>query len=81
LTSPEEKFAQRLLARHKITEPPYDLEALVRNYATLEYMEFPTDADGLVIATSSKKKPEILRYLQNSIKRAELIAQTAKKEK
>ncbi len=57
---PEERLAQRLLARHKITKPPFDLEALVQNYATLEYIEFPTDADGLVIGIGSKKKPEIL---------------------
>lgn len=60
MIKPEERLAQRLLERHKITELPYDLEALVQNYATLEYIEFPTDADGLVIGIGSKKKPEIL---------------------
>jgi len=60
LTKPEERLAQRLLARHKITKPPYDLVALVQNYATVEYIEFPTDADGLVVGISSMKKPGIL---------------------
>jgi Zn-dependent peptidase ImmA (M78 family) len=60
LIKPEERLAQRLLARHNITKLPFDLEALVKHYAILEYIEFPTDADGLVIGIGFKKKPEIL---------------------
>lgn len=56
---PVEKMAARLLTRHNL-RPPYDLEALVLNYATVEQYHFPLDADGVTIGIGGEKKPQIL---------------------
>lgn len=56
---PVEKMAARLLMRHNLT-PPYDLEALVLNYATVELHHFPLDADGITIGIGGEGKPQIL---------------------
>ncbi len=57
--APVEKMAARLLTRHNL-RPPYDLEALVLNYATVELHHFPNDADGVTIGIGGEKKPQIL---------------------
>ncbi len=57
--APVEKMAARLLTRHNL-RPPYDLEALVLNYATVELHHFPLDADGVTIGIGGEKKPQIL---------------------
>lgn len=56
---PVEKMAARLLLRHNL-KPPYDLEALVLNYATVELHHFPLDADGITIGIGGEEKPQIL---------------------
>lgn len=56
---PVEKMAARLLSRHGLT-PPYDLEALVLNYASVELHHFPVNADGITIGIGGEKKPQIL---------------------
>lgn len=56
---PVEKMAARLLARHNL-RPPYDLEALALNYATVEQHHFPLDADGVTIGIGGEKKPQVL---------------------
>lgn len=56
---PVEKMAARLLMRHNL-RPPYDLEALVLNYATVEYYLFPLDADGVTIGIGGEEKPQVL---------------------
>lgn len=56
---PVEKMAARLLMRHNL-KPPYDLEALVLNYATVEQRCFPLDADGVTIGIGGEKIPQIL---------------------
>jgi Zn-dependent peptidase ImmA (M78 family) len=56
---PVEKMAARLLTRHNL-RPPYDLEALVLNYATIELHHFPLDADGVTIGIGGEKKPQVL---------------------
>lgn len=57
--APVEKMAARLLSRHGLT-PPYDLEALVLNYASVELHHFPVNADGITIGIGGEKKPQIL---------------------
>lgn len=52
--TPEEKLANRLLARHSLV-PPYDLINLVRHYADLEYEYFPFTADGITIGVKSAR--------------------------
>jgi len=56
---PVEKMAARLLMRHNL-RPPYDLEALVLNYATVEQHHFPLDADGVTIGIGGEKTPQVL---------------------
>ncbi len=56
---PVEKMAARLLTRHDL-RPPYDLEALVLKYATVEQHHFPLDADGVTIGIGGEKKPQVL---------------------
>lgn len=50
--TPEEKLANRLLKRHSLI-PPYDLVSLVKNYADLEYENFPFTADGITTGVKS----------------------------
>lgn len=57
---PEEKLAVRLLQRHDINCPPFNLVKLSENYATVEYRPFPSSADGLVIGMGERGTPEIL---------------------
>lgn len=61
---PVEKMAARLLNRHGLT-PPYDLEALVLNYASVEFHYFPVDADGITIGIGGEEKPQILINLDS----------------
>lgn len=61
---PVEKMAARLLNRHSLT-PPYDLEALVLNYASVEFHHFPVDADGITIGIGGEEKPQILINLDS----------------
>ncbi|WP_103919762.1 ImmA/IrrE family metallo-endopeptidase, partial [Candidatus Venteria ishoeyi] len=56
---PEENMARRLLQRHGLT-PPFNLEALVSNYANLDKRGFPTDADGISIGIDGGTTPEII---------------------
>lgn len=59
MLTPVEKMAVRLLERHALI-PPYDLNALVVNYATVEYLNFPFSADGISISAIGQAKPQIL---------------------
>lgn len=55
---PEEKFAQRLLARHNLI-PPYDLKELASLYAEVGFLYFPNDADGISLGLKQYDKPRI----------------------
>lgn len=57
--TPVEKMAARVLLRHKL-QPPYDLDALVQNYADIEQRHFPFDADGVTVGIGGDKTPLIL---------------------
>jgi len=61
---PEEKMAQRVLKRHGL-EPPFDLEALVQEYATVEKRLFPFPADGISIGIDGTSKPQIIINTRN----------------
>ncbi len=52
-------MAARLLNRHNL-KPPFDLEALVANYASVEDYYFPFPADGITIGIGGENKPQIL---------------------
>ncbi|MNG99320.1 hypothetical protein D3C79_584860 [compost metagenome] len=56
---PVEKMAARLLNRHNL-KPPFNLEALASNYASIEYHEFPFSADGITIGIGGNERPQIL---------------------
>ncbi|WP_083243758.1 ImmA/IrrE family metallo-endopeptidase [Aeromonas sp. DNP9] len=57
--SPVEKMAARLLDRHKL-KPPFDLDALVSEYANVEYHHFPFSVDGITIGIGGDQKPQVL---------------------
>lgn len=60
---PEVRLARRLVSRHKLT-PPIDVEALIREHATLAYTAFPVDGvDGVCL--NMKAGPENARVLIN----------------
>ncbi|OUD15775.1 hypothetical protein TPSD3_03430 [Thioflexithrix psekupsensis] len=54
-------MAMRLLRRRNL-QPPFDLDALVADYASVEYLRFPhaLSADGITIGIGGKSKPQIL---------------------
>lgn len=56
---PEEKMAARVLSNRNL-KPPYDLEALAREYGTLEFKSLPFRIDGITIGIGEKAKPRIL---------------------
>lgn len=56
---PEEKMAVRVLNRAKLS-PPFDLMTLTERYATIEYLSFPVDADGVTIGLGEKRRPHII---------------------
>ena len=56
---PEEKMAARVLARANLS-PPFNLMELVEKYATIEYLSFPVEADGVTIGLGKNEQPHIL---------------------
>lgn len=56
---PVEKMAARLLSRHKL-QPPYDLDALVEKYGSVEYLRFPFNADGVTLGIGGQDRPQVL---------------------
>jgi len=59
LVVPVEKMARRILQRHNLY-PPYSLEDLVKQYATVEFYRFPFEADGITIGIGGEALPQIL---------------------
>jgi hypothetical protein len=57
---PETRLAQRLVERRGLV-PPIDVDSLLRDYATVEYVEFPVPIDGLCLGLKAiGRKPTVL---------------------
>lgn len=59
MTRPEEKLAARLIKKHGL-KPPFNLEALVSKYASVEETRFPISGDGISIGLGGSSTPMIL---------------------
>ncbi|MEV2241065.1 ImmA/IrrE family metallo-endopeptidase [Micromonospora sp. NPDC049891] len=66
--TPEQRLASRIVERHDLT-PPIDIAALTKQYAALEFAEWPYECDGLTIGLTSLPRPRVfIRHTGNTLR-------------
>ena len=72
--TPEQRLANRIIERHDLV-PPVDITDLAKQYAELEFVEWPHECDGLTIGLTSRPIPKIfIRQTRNLVRQRFTIA-------
>ncbi|MGF9715240.1 ImmA/IrrE family metallo-endopeptidase [Paenibacillus naphthalenovorans] len=73
LLSPEQKLAQRIITKHKLT-PPVDVLSLIKKYANYEEENIPYDVDAICIINNERPQVILNKKNQNQARKRFTLA-------